>query len=99
MYEKISEEEYKSLIFDSCNRIIQDKNMFIEEKKEKDKILLEIKFNEPEWYKELDDTLKFDIFTNLQRIFKKKLKNMIEIYDQSVTGEKIESPPKKKPKT
>jgi hypothetical protein len=58
-------EEYKQLVADYCNRIINDKLMVIEECVIDNKVELKIFIKPVEWFMELDDDLRYNIENNL----------------------------------
>ncbi len=58
-------EEYKQLVADYCNRIINDKLMVVEECVIDNKVELKIFIKPVEWFMELDDDLRYNIENNL----------------------------------
>lgn len=71
-------EQYKSIVNNYCNRIINEKRMSIDEKYENGKTLYTIKFCQPEWFTELNDDMQENIIRSLQYHYSQLVTNIID---------------------
>ena len=73
--------DYKQIILHYCNRLINERRFSILKSLNNDKkIMYSIKFNQPEWFTELNDDLQYNIVLTVQNHYINLLKNNITHY-------------------
>jgi len=74
--------ELKAKVVETYNFIVTNDLIKIESNLvENNQIEFEMSFTPPEWYDQLDDTIKINVESNLMRIFKKRIQQMTEEYN------------------
>ena len=66
----MKDSEYKSYICEICNRVINQKLINIVKDINNENLVFKLQIITTEWYRELDDDVKFNVEHNLQNLFK-----------------------------
>lgn len=75
-------QDYKQIVHDYCNRIVNEKRMSIEQNYQNGQLMYTIKFHQPEWFTELDDDLKHNIVLSIQNHYMQLINDFINTDNQ-----------------
>tara|TARA_B110001452_G_C15235127_1_gene427648 strand:- start:214 stop:525 length:312 start_codon:yes stop_codon:yes gene_type:complete len=84
----MSDDEYILYIQSCVNRLINENHVSVVNSEETGPICIKIQCAYPEWYLELDDDIKYNVETNLQRHFKRLIKKKIKSHNEQLKKDK-----------
>lgn len=67
IYDSLGDLQYREYIVYIVNRIIDEDQFVIEGNRQNGRVVFAIKIKQCEWYRELDDYVKYDVEVNLKR--------------------------------